>query len=61
MTERDPIPVPEHELEKAQVLGRVAKLEGKPESACPFALPSMRARWLGGWDMEEAPEQGRTP
>lgn len=42
--------LPEHELQKANELGREAGREGKPETACPYFLPALRAQWLGGWD-----------
>lgn len=40
----------EFELNRAQELGREAGAAGKPETANPYFLTTLRARWLGGWD-----------
>lgn len=42
--------IPERELQKAFDFGVEAARAGKPQTACPFALVVMRARWLAGWD-----------
>ncbi len=53
---KEPI-IPEQELQKAFDTGVDDAKTGKPETACPFFLTAMRARWLGGWDSAQLRRQ----
>ena len=35
--------------EIAYALGREARIDGLPRTACPFAHPALSSRWLEGW------------
>lgn len=45
--------VPEREIRVAFAEGCRAYQNGRPKTACPFALPDMQNAWLAGYESAE--------